>query len=72
MSDDAGVTPTLRQKGIPEPNIWVLHKGYAEVNVESIEYQYEDSTIPETIDYIEKNIVAKAAVQLKEMISSCK
>ena len=47
-----------------EASVGMLCEGHSEVNVGSIQYQYEDGAIPETIEYMEKNLAMEVAAQM--------
>ena len=47
-----------------EASVGMLCEGHSEVNVGFIQYQYEDGAIPETIEYMEKNLAMEVAAQM--------
>ena len=53
-----------KQAFVSEASVGMLCDGHSDVNVGSIQYQYEDGAIPETIEYMEKNLAMEVAAQL--------
>ena len=53
-----------KQAFVSKASVGMLCDGHSDVNVGSIQYQYEDGAIPETIEYMEKSLAMEVAAQM--------
>ena len=54
-----------KHKCSPEYQVHMLCDGHTKVEVNKIEYQYEEGEAPETLDYHQKNIAEETEAQLR-------